>query len=198
MRVWRRGCIAGLVFSVTLAWGACSHSSSQSSAGNGPARLSQRLDHAAGIAWTPPARWSVVAARPMRVVTYQVPPASGDSDPSECAVYFFGTGQGGSVEANLDRWATQFAQSDGRPAVPQEHSRTVNGLTIHTIRVEGTYLAAGGPMAPVTETRPGYAMLGAIAEGPQGLVFFKFTGPFKTVSENQADFEAMLGSLRRP
>ncbi len=133
----------------------------------------------------------------MRVATYQVPPVAGDHAPAECAVYFFGTGQGGSVEANLDRWATQFAQSDGRPVVPQEQNRTIHGLPVHTIRVEGTYLAAGGPMTPVTETKPGYAMLGAIIEAPDGLVFFKFTGPARTVSENQTAFDTMLGSLRR-
>lgn len=197
MQAWGRF-MTGLVLGATLACGACSHSSSQGSAGNAPVRLGQRLDRAAGIEWTPPARWSSGPGRPMRVVTYQVPPASGDSDQPECAVYFFGTGQGGGVEANLDRWATQFARPDGRPAAPQEQTQIVNGLTIHTIRVEGTYLAAGGPMTPVTHTRPGYAMRGAIVEAPQGLVFFKFTGPAKTVDANQANFDAMLGSLQRP
>ncbi len=190
--------IAGPALIALLAWGGCSRSSPQRGARDGEVvRLGQQFDHVAGIGWTTPARWSVGAARPMRVVTYQIPPAAGDSEPAECAVYFFGAGQGGSVEANLDRWATQFAQPDGRPAVPRQMDRTLNGVTVHTIHVEGTYLAAGGPMGPVTQTKPGYAMWGAIVEAPQGLVFFKLTGPVKTVSDAQAEFEAMLGSLRR-
>ncbi|MBZ5563201.1 MAG: hypothetical protein LAP13_12380 [Acidobacteriia bacterium] len=198
MGTGRRLHIAGLALIAVLACGGCSRSTSQSSTRDGAtARLGQHLNHVAGLEWTTPARWSVGAARPMRVATYQIPPAAGDSEPAECAVYFFGTGQGGGVEANLDRWATQFAQPDGRPAVPQEKDRTINGITLHTIHVEGTYLAAGGPMTTVTQTKPGYAMLGAIVEAPQGLVFFKFTGPAKTVSDGQAEFDAMLGSLRR-
>ncbi len=190
--------IAGLAFIALLTWGGCSHSSPQNSARDGErARLGQQVDHAAGVEWAVPARWSPGAARPMRVATYQIPPAPGDSDPAECAVYFFGTGQGGSVEDNLDRWATQFAQPDGRPAVPQEKDRAINGITVHTIHVEGTYLAAGGPMATMAESKPGYAMSGAIVEAPQGLVFFKFTGPAKTISNSQSEFDTLLGSLHR-
>ncbi len=190
--------IAGLGLIALLTGGGCSRSTPQSSVRDGEiARLGQQVDRAAGIEWTVPARWSTGAARPMRVATYQIPPAAGDGDSAECAVYFFGTGQGGGVADNLDRWATQFAQPDGRPAVPQEKDRAINGITVHTIRVEGTYLAAGGPMATVAESKPGYAMSGGIVEAPQGLVFFKFTGPAKTVSNSQTEFDAMLGSLHR-
>jgi hypothetical protein len=187
----------GLVLSVLPALGACSHQLGQNRAGNSAVKVSHQPDHAAGIQWSVPAGWQVAAARPMRVATYRIAPAAGDEEPAECAVYFFGTGQGGSVEANLDRWATQFAQPDGRPAAPEGQNRKVAGLNVHTIRVQGTYLAAGGPMAPVSQTKPNYAMLGAIVEAPQGLVFFKLTGPARTVSAAQPDFEAMFATLRR-
>lgn len=45
--------------------------------------------------------------------------------------------------------------------------------------------------------RPGYRLLGATVEAPQGRVFFKFTGPTKTVAANQAKFDAMLNSIHR-
>jgi len=41
----------------------------------------------------------------MRAATYTIVPAAGDTASAECVVYFFGAGQGGSVEANLDRWS---------------------------------------------------------------------------------------------
>jgi len=55
----------------------------------------------------------------------------------------------------------------------------VNGIKVTTIYLEGTYnagmmMSAGGP-------KPGFAALGAIAEGNQGPVFFKMTGPEKTI-----------------
>jgi hypothetical protein len=193
-RQWQTG---GLALCMLLTLAACSRPSGENRAGSAVAKLSHRLDHAAGVQWSVPAGWQLAAARPMRVVTYQIAPAARNAEPVECAVYFFGTGQGGSVQANLDRWATQFAQPDGRPAMPEEQNRKVAGLNVHTIRVAGTYLAAGGPMAPVSQTKPNYAMLGAIVEAPQGLVFFKLTGPARTVSAAQPDFEAMLATLRR-
>jgi hypothetical protein len=43
--------------------------------------------------------------------------------------------------------------------------------------------------------QPGYRLLGAVVEGRQGSVFFKFTGPAKTVAQNQSAFEKMLSTL---
>jgi hypothetical protein len=40
-------------------------------------------------------------------------------------------------------------------------------------------------------------MLGAIAESPQGAVFFKLAGPVKTVAAASKGFDAMVGSLKQ-
>jgi hypothetical protein len=52
-------------------------------------------------------------------------------------------------------------------------------------------------MMQSTGTKPGYALLGAIVEGPAGRVFFKLTGPQKTVDASKAEFENMLKTLRK-
>ncbi len=52
-------------------------------------------------------------------------------------------------------------------------------------------------MAPVQEKKPGFRMLGAIVEAPQGAVFFKMTGPANTVTKAEGGFEAMLKTLKR-
>jgi hypothetical protein len=62
----------------------------------------------AGVQWVMPSRWSEEHPRPMRVVTYTVPSAEGDPEPGECAVFYFGNDQGGGVDANIERWVTQF------------------------------------------------------------------------------------------
>ena len=51
----------------------------------------------------------------MRAATYAVAPAAGDTAPAECALYFFGAGLGGGVQANIDRWKGQFAAPGGAP-----------------------------------------------------------------------------------
>jgi hypothetical protein len=69
----------------------------------------------AGINWSLPAGWSEQPPRQMRVATYAVPAASGDAEGGECAVFYFGNDQGGGVEANIDRWITQFEEASTTP-----------------------------------------------------------------------------------
>ena len=155
-------------------------------------------DSAAGISWNAPASWKSLASRPMRAATYAVPAASGDKEDGECAVYYFGPGQGGSVEANIERWTKQFEQPNGKSSsqTAQVKKRTVHGIALSTVDVSGAYSGMGGPMAAAKSVKTGYRLLGAIAEAPEGAVFFKFTGPAKTVAANQANFEALIGSLK--
>jgi hypothetical protein len=152
-----------------------------------------RAESAGGLQWTAPAAWKSQPQRPMRAATYAVPAAAGDKEDGEVAVFYFGAGQGGGVDANIQRWVSQFETS----AKPQTAKKTINGLPVTTIDLPGTYLASAGPMSPTKTSKPGYRLLGAIVEGPQGAVFFKFTGPAKTVAAGQAAFDKMLGGIRR-
>lgn len=155
-------------------------------------------DSAAGIKWTAPSAWKQEGARPMRVATYAVPAAKGDSEGAECAVFYFGTGQGGSVEANINRWVGQFETPDGKAVSASPKKGKVNGLSVTRLELEGTYLASMGPMAASGAVKkPGYKLLGAIVEAPEGPVFFKLTGPTKTVNGAKADFEKLVRSLSR-
>ncbi len=156
-------------------------------------------DTTGGIQWTAPNGWKSEGARPMRAATYRTPAAAGDKEDGECGVSFFGPGQGGSVEDNVKRWTGQFEQPGGKASEQAAHiaKQTVNGLKVTTIDVAGTYTGGGGPMAAVKSSKPGYRLLGAIVEAPQGLVFFKLTGPAKTVAAQQGAFQGLLKSLGR-
>ena len=106
---------------------------------------------------------------------------------------FGGKGQGGGVDENLNRWVSQF--EGGAP--PKKSEKTVGGWKVHLVDVSGTYLAPGGPMMQSQGKKPGYRLLGAIVEAPNGMVFFKCTGPAATISKAQADFDRMIGSLAK-
>ena len=153
-----------------------------------------RGETAAGVHWTAPASWKAQAARPMRAATYVVPAALDDKEDGECGIYYFGSGKGGTVDDNIKRWIGQFEppQQDAQP-----RKRTINGLNVTTIDLSGTYTGAGGPMATTKTIKPGYRLLGAIVEAPEGLIFIKFTAPAKTVAANQVNFEDLLKSLAR-
>ena len=151
-------------------------------------------ESAGGLQWTTPEGWKNEGALPMRAATYAVAPAAGDKAPAECAVFYFGAGQGGSIDANLERWKGQFQGPGGKPAAAQIAKRTLRGLNVTTIDASGEY--SGGPMTASARGEPGYRLLGAIVEGPRGNVFVKFTGPAKTIAANQQKFEQLLASFQ--
>ena len=151
----------------------------------------------AGLKWTSPAGWQAEGARPMRAASYTIPPAAGDATGAECAIYFFGPGQGGSVEANLDRWKGQMSAPDGKPAAAKIAKRTIHQLPVTTIDSAGDYTGMGGPMMASKSVQKNYRLLGAIVEGPNGNVFVKLTGPAKTVAAKRSEFEQLLNSFEK-
>ena len=148
---------------------------------------------AAGVKWAAPAKWPEQPARQMRVATYTVPAAPGDAEAGECAVFFFGKSQGGDPEANVQRWSGQF---EGSPK-PARSSKTIAGMTVQVVEISGTYLPSAGPMMQASGKKPGYSLVGAIVPAPEGTVFFKMTGPSKTVKGARADFDALLASIKK-
>jgi hypothetical protein len=150
----------------------------------------------AGLKWTMPQGWKTEGARQMRAATYSMPLASGDQGQVECAVYFFGMGNGGSIQANIDRWRSQF-QNGGKEAEAKVDKRTIHNLPVTTIESSGDYMGMGGPNAQSPSAVHNYKLFGAIVEGPGGNVFIKFTGPAKTVEANRKQFEALLNSFQK-
>jgi hypothetical protein len=153
---------------------------------------------AGGVSWAKPSGWIIQQPRPMRAATYTVPSQASESAAGECAVFYFGPNQGGGVDANIARWLGQVQQPDGSDT--QEEAEIgkgeAGGMTVTTVDVSGTYLASSGPMMQVKETKPDHRLVGAIVEGPQGAVFFKFTGPAETVAGAKEAFDAMVQSVR--
>jgi hypothetical protein len=151
---------------------------------------------AAGIRWTAPSGWKVEAARPLRAATYTLPLTAGEQGVAECVVNYFGPGQGGAIDANVERWRAQMLGADGKPAAAKVSSRVVRGVKLTVVDSSGTYTGMGGPMAGGAKPVSGYRLLGAIAEGRGGNVFFKLTGPAKTIAAQQAGFDQMLASIQ--
>jgi hypothetical protein len=135
----------------------------------------------------------------MRAATYTVPATAGDSEDGECAVFYFGPGQGGGVDANVKRWVGQFQAPSGGPAdsLAKTTKKTINGVVVTIVDVAGTYMFRPAPMAPQATPKPGYRMLAAVAEGSQAPVFFKLTAPKKTADAVEAEFLKMLESLKK-
>lgn len=175
-----------------------------SSHGDGPAALPPGLPPvpegagtgAAALAWTVPSTWiSEQPASSMRRAQYRVPGKAGDG---ECAVFYFGPGQGGDPMSNAVRWAEQFRLADGSPA--QSTMKTseieVGGFKVFVVEVAGIYKGGMTLTTAPASAKPGYRLLGAVAPGPDANWYFKFTGPDETVSEQRNAFTSMVKSSR--
>lgn len=132
----------------------------------------------------------------MRAATYSIPLAAGDTGVAECVVNYFGPGQGGGVDANVERWRNQVLGLDGKPAPAKVDKRTIRDVPVVMIDSTGSYTGMGGPMGPGKPVS-GYRLLGAIAQGSGGAIFFKLTGPARTVSAHETHFRRMLDSLQQ-
>jgi hypothetical protein len=142
------------------------------------------------ITWVdPPAFKRVPPSNPMRKAAFVVPKVAGDTEDGELTVFYFGPGQGGSIDANVERWVSQF--SGTKPGDVKRADRTANGLTQHTVELaSGSYAGMGG------QAKPSFGLLGAIVEAPSGMYFFKLTGPSKTVTQAKKDFYGLLDSIK--
>ncbi len=151
---------------------------------------------AGGLSWAVPKGWTPAPASSMRVATYKTPAAPGDPEGGEVAVFYFGPGQGGSVDANVDRWFAQM-NSEAGDRQPSRSQIKVGSIPVTLCTAEGTYNSGMAvPAGEVAGPKKGFALEGAIADGPQGPVFFKLTGPKKTVARQKAAFDVMVKSLK--
>jgi hypothetical protein len=143
----------------------------------------------ADVAYQAPAAWPKADnPSPMRKATFRVPRAAGDPEDGELSV----SQAGGGIDRNLERWAGQFGAQLG------DVKRTVldpGGLRVTVVQIHGAYTGMAMPGAPVQGAKPGYALLGAIVETAPP-TFFKLTGPERTVTAAQPDFDKLVASLR--
>jgi len=137
------------------------------------------------------------ASSTMRVAQYKLPKADGDNEDASLVVYYFGATQGGSVQANIDRWISQMEQADGSAAKDKAKTETmvVNGLKVTTVDVTGTYTAEMAPGSGTFHNNSNYRLRAAVVETPRGNYFAKLVGPEKTITRWNQSFVDYLKSF---
>lgn len=136
--------------------------------------------------WTPKAEPRMMSAGGFTL------PGKDGAAAVEADFYHFGAGQGGGIEPNLKRWQSQFKPGeDGAPPVMEREELTVGEHKALIVTLKGTFLS--GPAMSANKTpMPGYAMLGAILQSPEGDVFVKITGPEKPTLATKDEVKAMV------
>ena len=138
-----------------------------------------------GFAFGRPAGWKwVVPSSSMRKAQLEVPGSEGVA--ADVTFFHFGAGQGGGVQANVDRWFAQFGNSN----TSQSEEKVSTNRVVH-VQARGTFQSGmpGGPTTPLEN----YALRGAILVDPEkGDVFVKMTGPAAVVESAAPAFDEMV------
>ena len=142
-----------------------------------------------------PAGW--VEAQPrsrMRKAQFTLPRSGDDSEDGELTVFYFGTGQGGSTEANINRWIGQISQPDGSSSRAKAKiiRGDVLGFKMTQVDVSGTLQASRMPGVPQRAARAGYRLLGVVLESSEGPWFFKLVGPKRTIGKWANSFQKFI------
>jgi hypothetical protein len=149
-----------------------------------------------GLQFTAPEGWEQQEpTNKMRKHQYLLPRAEGDPGDGELVVFHFGGG-GGSVEANIERWAGQFEQEDDGSTRERATIREaeVNGMKTTFIDMGGRYKAETSPGSGERVDRPDYRMLAAVIESDHGAYYVKAIGPRATLERWSDAFESYVNS----
>ncbi|MBI3911491.1 MAG: hypothetical protein HY320_11235 [Armatimonadetes bacterium] len=155
--------------------------------------------HLGSLMVTVPRGWKVGQADgQFRVAVYQLPRVAPDKVDAELVVTAFAGGVG-SVEANIERWRGMFEPAGGGSSgvEPKVRTLTVDGMKATRADLSGTYVGPKGPMMGETAHEPGWRMLVAFVEAPDGPYVFKLLGPQRTVGKWEQSFDTYLGSIKK-
>ncbi len=169
--------------------GAAASPQPPAAAGTGaPATKPASKPAAQAVTWKKPDGWKDGGQKPMRIATFKIPAADGDSTEAEVSI----SRAMGSVDANVKRWRGQFKDSPEAKVEDKE----VAGIKATLVEIEGTWVAGGGrPMATGGEPKADWMMVVAMVHTKGSAHFFKIWGPKKTVTGARSDFDGLLASI---
>lgn len=183
------------LFALLLVWtAACSRGSTQTTNQQPSVPATGELRFKAPDGWVIEKTTSA-----MRVAQYKLPKADGDPEDASLVLYYFGAAQGGSTQANVERWINQIKQPDGSSSQDKAKTETVtvNGLKVTTVDVTGTYAAEMMTPGNTGERHnaANYRLRAAVIETPKGSYFPKLVGPANTIAKWDQAYNDYLKSF---
>ena len=146
---------------------------------------------------TLPAAW--VEEEPsssMRLAQFRVPGVESGGG-ANLILYYFGQGQGGSAEANIARWKSQFSSPGGGAVEPGIETMQVNNMPVTVVELRGNYARSVG-MGPAGTAAPDQILLASIVEAPRGNIYVQLHGPAVTVLSQRESYMAFIKNITQP
>lgn len=145
---------------------------------------------------TAPRDWvPAPTANTMRLAEFTI---GGDADEggAEVVAYYFGAGQGGSVQANTERWTAQFSDSDGGHPSPDVEQIEGGVFATTVVALEGAYTRTVGMGGQPSDAVPDQMLIAAIVETPRGNLYIQLHGPSVMVRSERDAFLAFVRTIR--
>ena len=130
----------------------------------------------------------------MRAAQYIVP-GENEDEYAEFIVFYFGPGQGGSVNDNIARWQSQFSSPEGTIVTPAVETLVVHGMPVTVAEFNGNYARAVG-MGSGGQGGPKQTLIAAIVETPHGNLNIQLYGPESIVSSHREAYLSFIKSMR--
>ncbi len=150
-----------------------------------------------GLRSAVPAHWQAQPPQSdMRLAQFSVGDPGAEADTAggaEMVVYYFGPTQGGTLEANVERWQSQFTGPDGGPVEP-EITELGGNFEATLVSLRGSY-ARGVGMGPGDTALSDRMLLAGIVETPEGKLYPQLHGPADLVAAERPAFVAFIGGL---
>jgi hypothetical protein len=133
----------------------------------------------------------------MRQLQFKVPaPPGGETgDGAEFVVYYFGPGQGGTLEANIERWQSQFKGPDGTPVEPTVTQIGTETIPATLVELRGSYGRSVG-MGPGDDVLSDRILLAGVIETPEGNLYPQMHGPAELVAAQRDGFIAFVKGIQ--
>ena len=181
-----------LFLSLLLSAAACSSSANQNTNQQPAVPATGELRFKAPEGWVTEKTTSA-----MRVAQYKLPKSEVDLEDASLVLYYFGAAQGGSAQANVERWINQIKQPDGSSSKDKAKTETttINGLKVTTVDVAGTYTAEMTPGSSDRHNEEKYRLRAAVIETPKGNYFVKLVGPVNTIAKWEQPYNDYLKSF---
>lgn len=133
----------------------------------------------------------------MRQLQFKVPASPGGEggDGAEFVVYFFGPGQGGTLEANIERWQSQFQGPGGAPVEPTVTQIGTETIPATLVELRGSYGRSVG-MGPGEDVQADRMLLAGVVESTEGNLYPQMHGPAELVAAQREGFVAFMKGIR--
>ena len=186
--------IASFVLAAVVGLGPVSAVSRESAT---PAPGAQQQVRFLDLQTTLPSDWQRVdPSSSMRLLQFVVPGRQRGRS-AELIFYYFGIGQGGTPQANIARWQSQFRGTDGAPSTPEVKSFDVSGIPVTRVKLQGSY-ARGIGAGPSGTGKPNQTLLAALLQTSRGQVTIQLHGDTPVIDTLEPDFDRMLRRIAPP